>query len=301
LIEICRRLGLPLPLTTGTTSRRLTALARARERAGLSGSELARRLVVSRSLLSLWERGQRSPHPRYYPGLAAALAIDEGTVADMFQGAPTAKADVWFIPGLGRERRAIGLTQDEFARCAEVHVSTVVAWESCRKPVSRHRVMRLAELLDTSATRLLTGQARQASPIEPLARIRKEKGSSRREVAALLGIPTKKLQRIESQGVVPDELAGALAQVYGISRKDPERVSADALGADGSNGQDPGDDWLPYTAYESLPLWTCLFESLSAADRRWILKTLRRYVPHAPTCKSASRRGARAPYRERSR
>jgi transcriptional regulator with XRE-family HTH domain len=300
LHEICRRLDLPLVLTTGASSRSSTALTQARVCAGLSGSELARRLVVSPSLVSQWERGHRSPHPGYFPRLATALNIDEGTVAGMFDGALPAKGDAEFAPGLWRERRAAGLTQDALARRAEVHVSTIVAWESCRKPVPRRRITRLAELLDISPTRLLTGQSRRTRPLPPLARIRRKQGVSRKEAAARLCISGRRLERIESRGVVPDELAGALTQLYGISRKNLERDAAFAPGAEASRDQDADDRWRPYTAEYSLPLWTCLLESLPAADRQWVLNTLRRYVPQAPTGHSVPLHGARSLHRGRS-
>lgn len=279
LRDICQRLGLRPVASIEALTHSRNALTHYRMRAGLSGAELARRLMVSRGLVSSWERGLRSPHPTYYPAIAAALAVDGNAVAAIFDGGPPAKGDAVFTPGLGRERRAAGLTAVGLACAAQVHVSTLAAWESCRKPVPRRRIGRLAELLDTSPTRLVTGPSRQPTHVPPLAQLRKEHGLSRREVAARLGIGVKKLTSMETRGALPDVVAGRLAEMYGTSRTELARFAADDRSAYGRGHLDVGVDYLPYTAKYSSTLWTCLFDSLSAADRRWVLETLRRYVP----------------------
>lgn len=57
----------------------------ARQAAGLTQAELARRVGVTGECVSLWERGQRTPNSAYIPALAKACGVGPG----------------WFFAGLG--------------------------------------------------------------------------------------------------------------------------------------------------------------------------------------------------------
>lgn len=98
------------------------ALRSARERAGLSQNDLARRLgLASGGRISLWERGEarpRSPHLLHL--LAEALEIPPVQLLAPPEGGPSLR---WL-------RFAAGLTVDELATATHVAVPTVKRWES---------------------------------------------------------------------------------------------------------------------------------------------------------------------------
>lgn len=55
-----------------------------RSRVGMTQDQLAERLGLTRSAVSLWERGQREPGLDYLVPICQALGID---LADLFRGA----------------------------------------------------------------------------------------------------------------------------------------------------------------------------------------------------------------------
>lgn len=55
-------------------------LKRLRERAGLTQRQIAQALQVSNTYVCKWERGERTPTPRYRAALAELLEVSETTV-----------------------------------------------------------------------------------------------------------------------------------------------------------------------------------------------------------------------------
>lgn len=98
------------------------ALRRARERAGLSQNELARRAgLAAGGRVSRWERGEARPrNPRTLHTLAQALGIDARELLLPPESGPTLR---WL-------RFAAGLSVDELAVAANSGVSTVKRWEA---------------------------------------------------------------------------------------------------------------------------------------------------------------------------
>ncbi|HEX7536489.1 MAG TPA: helix-turn-helix transcriptional regulator [Dermatophilaceae bacterium] len=106
------------------------ALRRARERAGLTQHELARRVgVAGGERVSMWERGASQPRPELLPPLAAALGL---TPADLL------------VPDLiGSDLRRLrflaGLSSAELAEAIHLSKVTLKRWEAGhleRLPVS---------------------------------------------------------------------------------------------------------------------------------------------------------------------
>lgn len=86
------------------------ALRVARERAGLSQSELATRLNVSRFAVIRWEAGDATPRAGVFPRLHAVLGVD-------LTGDPR-------VPAMLRTRRAKGWDARAAAAAAGVPLST---------------------------------------------------------------------------------------------------------------------------------------------------------------------------------
>src|SRR5262245_66191862 len=63
-------------------------IRRAREKAGLSQAELARRIKVSRTAIYLWEEGETAIRNGKVPALAAALGLQPSDL-NPFDGDPT--------------------------------------------------------------------------------------------------------------------------------------------------------------------------------------------------------------------
>jgi transcriptional regulator with XRE-family HTH domain len=90
-------------------------LARARERAGFSQSELASAVgVAAAERIARWERGDEQPRPQFIPLLAAALNV---TALDLLDGDPNR-------PGLATLRLAAGLTVADLAKSAGISTMT---------------------------------------------------------------------------------------------------------------------------------------------------------------------------------
>ena len=86
-------------------------LARARQEAGLTQSELARELGLSSGTrVSLWERGAEQPRPRFIPELARLLGV---APLDLLVGDPDE-------PIISALRLAAGLTRDEVWERAQI-------------------------------------------------------------------------------------------------------------------------------------------------------------------------------------
>ena len=98
------------------------ALRRARDRAGLSQNELARRVgLAAGDRISRWERGEARPRsPRTLHNVARALGVDARELLLPPESGPNLR---WL-------RFAAGLSVDELAAATKSGVSTVKRWEA---------------------------------------------------------------------------------------------------------------------------------------------------------------------------
>lgn len=98
------------------------ALRRARERAGLSQNELARRVgLAAGDRISRWERGEARPRsPRTLHNVARALGVGARELLLPPESGPNLR---WL-------RFAAGLSVDELAAATNSGVSTVKRWEA---------------------------------------------------------------------------------------------------------------------------------------------------------------------------
>ncbi len=98
------------------------ALRRARERAGLSQNELARRTgLAAGNRVSRWERGEARPRtPRDLHAIAQALGVDARDLLVPPKNGPDLR---WL-------RFAAGLSVEDLASATNSGVSTVKRWEA---------------------------------------------------------------------------------------------------------------------------------------------------------------------------
>jgi transcriptional regulator with XRE-family HTH domain len=191
-------------------------LTEARLRSGLTMTELARALHISRPTLSLWEKGRRRPARSLWPRLAAVLGLELAEVAALFADHPPARLDGRPLPSLSMVRRRSGMTQRELAGPVGVAPTTLAMWESARVRVAPGMADQLARVLDTDLASLaaLTRLAAAADP-RPLRRLRKAAGMSQREAATYLGIALGTLARYEAgERCPPVAVARRMADVY---------------------------------------------------------------------------------------
>jgi len=109
------------------------ALRRARERAGLSQNELARRVgLAAGDRISRWERGEARPRsPRTLHDVARALGVDaRGLLLPPESG-----------PNLRWLRFAAGLSVEELAAATNSGVSTVKRWEADGRATLSPRIL----------------------------------------------------------------------------------------------------------------------------------------------------------------
>lgn len=241
------------PASTGDAGS--TAIAQARFEAGLTASELARRVHVSLASVSRWESGERSPGRQYWPLLAAALGTDVDTVAGCFADRP-APSDVASVRALGAIRRRRGVTQRQLAQRVGVDVSTVQRWEhQGRAP--RRQALAVAQLFATALEDLGRPVLVVAGPpvrISALRRLRRCRHLPVRVVASRVGVSPAALRAWERGTNQPSWThARALARALGTT---PQQVF-DAAG-------------MRPPAYLDPCRWTL-------ADLRHILRELRQW------------------------
>lgn len=97
----------------------LGALRVARRSAGLTQAELAQRVGVERSRISVWERGRAGVHARHLRALAVALQVPPSVLL-----APDSEAGA-----LRTMRLAAGLSIAELAARSGVSGTTLQRWE----------------------------------------------------------------------------------------------------------------------------------------------------------------------------
>src|SRR4051794_19489755 len=198
--------GPPRPLT----------LAEARVAAGLTVTDLARALHVSRPLMSAWERRRRRPARHHWPALCAVLGLHQAEIVVLLAAHPPARLDGEPLPSLALARKRNGLTQRALARTVGVAATTLAMWESAGVRVNPGMSAELARVLDTgvASLRSVTHPTPSRDP-RPLRLLRREAGMSQREAAAHLGIALGSLARCEAgQRRPPIPVVRRMAAVY---------------------------------------------------------------------------------------
>jgi transcriptional regulator with XRE-family HTH domain len=192
-------------------------LTRARLAVGLTVTELARRLRISRTTFSMWESGDRAAARSHWPALGRELMIRPDQVAELFAGLPPSRYDSQRLPSLALARHRAGLTQVELASRLRVAATTVSMWESGGVPVSARLLDQVVQLLATDLAQL----AAQPPPApttpdpRPLRCMRQVAGMSQREAAAHLRVAVGTLARYESgERVTPVAVVRRMAQAY---------------------------------------------------------------------------------------
>jgi transcriptional regulator with XRE-family HTH domain len=219
--------------TGQSLGRTASALTLARRRVGLSVTDLARRVHVSRPSVSMWEKGARRAGRAYWPALGAALKLSVDQVAGLFQGYPASRYDGLRLPSLAPTRRASGRTQRDLAAEVGVAASSLSTWERGTAAVPTVHARALARALATEVTRLAAPPPSEmaAGPdLRPLRRLRREAGMSQREAAAHLGIAIGTLARYESgERRTPVPVVRAMARAYRRPIRDVLQHSGVAL------------------------------------------------------------------------
>jgi transcriptional regulator with XRE-family HTH domain len=199
------------------SERTASELTLARRRVGLSVTDLARRVHVSRPSVSMWEKGARRAGRAYWPALGAALELSLDQVAALFHGYPPSRYDRLRLPSLAPTRRASGRTQRDLAAEVGVAASSLSTWEGGAAVPAVH-ARALARALGTDVTRLSEPPPREVAvepDLRPLRRLRRDAGMSQREAAALLGIAIGTLARYESgERSTPVPVVRAMARSY---------------------------------------------------------------------------------------
>jgi DNA-binding transcriptional regulator YiaG len=218
-------------------------LAGAREAAGLTATELARALLVSRPTVAAWEKGTRRPVRGHWPLLGALLGLPPDGVDALFADHPPARLDGAPLPSLASARRRAGLTGRALARLVAVAPTTLSMWETAGVRVPSGVAAELARVLDTDVPTLAARPShRTAAPDpRPLRRLRRESGMSQREAAAYLRIALGTLARYEAgDRRVPVAVARRMAVVY-------RRTTAEVVDSCGLElpPLPPGPRWPP--------------------------------------------------------
>jgi len=191
-------------------------LADARRAAGLTVTQLARSLHVSRPTAAGWEKGSRRPARYRWPALGAALGLTADELDRMLRGAPPARLDGEPLPSLATVRRRRGMTQRALAAAVGVAPTTLSMWETAGVAVAPATAARLAAALRTQV-RALAAPLRPAPEPDPrpLRRLRRDARMSQREAAAHLGIAIGSLARYEAgERRAPLAVARRMAAAY---------------------------------------------------------------------------------------
>jgi transcriptional regulator with XRE-family HTH domain len=192
-------------------------LTRARVAAGLTKTELARVLHVSRPTISMWESGARAVSRIYWPAIGAALGLEPAQVEELFRAHPASRLDGRRLPSLGPARRRVGMTQRVMAGRLGVAPTTVSMWETGGVPVPAALLAPLEELLATDVMSLqrTPGSQPAAADERPLRGFRRDARMSQREAAAHLRISVGTLARYEAgERATPLRVARRMAAAY---------------------------------------------------------------------------------------
>lgn len=192
-----------------------TPLMAARQSAGLSTSELAAALHLSRSSVSMWEHGHRPVARHYWGALAKALGLSRQAITELFSDQTEARADGRFLPSLGHLRRTAGVPQVVMAGTLGVAVSTLSSWETAGIRVPDAAARAIAGIVGSSITELAAAPPPAEPDARPLRRMRHAAGMTVREAAAHLRISPGTLARYEAGQRTPTpSVLQAMAHAY---------------------------------------------------------------------------------------
>jgi transcriptional regulator with XRE-family HTH domain len=195
-------------------------LCRARLDAGLTMTQLARKLGVVPSTVSRWENGLRTPPPHLRPGLATALRTTPSQLAGMLAGSPPRRSDGVRLPGLGRLRRERGLTQAAFRASVGIGSTAAGAWERGRVRVPADRLATVARALGMDEATVVA-IARRPPPEGPAERrltvLRRASGVSQEELAHHVGTSVRTIKHWEA-GTRPVPLAAVRPMAHCLRR-----------------------------------------------------------------------------------
>jgi transcriptional regulator with XRE-family HTH domain len=186
-------------------------LCGARLSAGLTTTQLARKLGIAPSTVSRWEIGVRTPAPEIWPQLASALRLDPSRRDAVLAGNPPRRSDGVHLPGLGALRRERGLTQRAFRTALGIGSTAVISWEQGRVRVPAPRIDDVAGVLGVDRAILLKVGARaprESRGERPLADLRRAAGLTQRELALHLRVSVRTVAHWEA-GTRPLPLAAA--------------------------------------------------------------------------------------------
>ncbi len=137
-----------------------STLCLARLTAGLTMTQLARKVGVGPATVSRWENGVRLPAARYCPRLAAALGLTLDDLSEAITSDAGRRKPGLHLPGLGDLRRSRGMTQREVGRAVGVGSAAVAKWEGGRARVPHHRLAALAGVFHLDTPSFLTAARR---------------------------------------------------------------------------------------------------------------------------------------------
>jgi transcriptional regulator with XRE-family HTH domain len=204
-----------------------SALCRARLAAGLTMTQLARKVGVTPSSVSRWENGVRHPGPHHVARLGRALGLDPRAVPGLLHPASGRRRTAVLLPGLGALRRSRGWSQRAFREAAGVGATTAGRWERGRTPVPQDRLPIIARLLGlgvADVVAIAAGPGAEPAPRSQLAALRWAVGLTQREVALHVGVSIRTVVAWESGGRRPP--ASSVRLLAGCLRVPASRVRA---------------------------------------------------------------------------
>jgi transcriptional regulator with XRE-family HTH domain len=176
-------------------------LCRARLSAGLTMTQLARKVGVGPAAVSRWENGLRTPDPAVRPRPVAALRLTPDELVRALGDRAPSRADGALLPGLGQLRRDAGLTQRAFRHELGIGATTTNVWEHGRVRVPVTRLADVAAALGVNPEILLARASRPPCPSvgeRPLAALRRGAGLTQRELAFHLGVSVRSVVHWEA-------------------------------------------------------------------------------------------------------
>lgn len=186
----------------------------ARLAAGLTVTELARAVHMSRPSVSMWEHGTRRAAEHHWPALGRALGLSPAEVAALFADSGPGRLDGVRLPGLAQRRRRCGMTGRALAAHVEVAPSTLSMWETADVRVPPATADALADVLGCTVPDLARPPVDQ-EPERVLRSMRRQAHMTGREAAGTLGISLASLARYEAgQRAVPLAVLRRMAVIY---------------------------------------------------------------------------------------
>lgn len=196
-------------------------LAALRTAAGLTSSELARRVHVSPSTITHWESGERSCGWHDRQALSAALSVTRRAV-DEALGPLAGHASVP-CPGLFAARTEAGRARTDLAREVGVDPATLARWERLEAAPAR-AVATLRRLLGDAIfrpNRLVAPLPKGGPRVSALARMREAKTLPARVVAGRLGVSPSTVYSWERGTRIPSWAdLRRMARMYGRSTRE---------------------------------------------------------------------------------